>query len=176
VQTPLGTNRPVWLSDSIVARGPIPTRDCYLRLLASGGRRLDVLLNKTSVLLTDDHPGILEQVRMELADDFAVVGAVENGRDAIDAVLRLNPDVLVTDISMPILDGFQVVSRLRKADSRTKTVFLTMHADLDFVAAALSAGACGYVLKAQLLTDLVPAICEALEGRVFVSDAVKLPH
>ncbi|MGA7412258.1 MAG: response regulator transcription factor [Bryobacteraceae bacterium] len=119
---------------------------------------------QTRVLIADDHPAILEEVRRSLDGDFAVVGAVENGQDALDSVLSLNPVVLVTDISMPILDGLQVASALRIAASRTKIVFLTCHADRAYVEAALSVGAHGYVTKPRIFTDLVPAIHQALMG------------
>lgn len=128
---------------------------------------------KIRVLLADDHVAILNQVRLELAEEFDIVGTVANGRDAVDAVLRLSPDVLVTDISMPILDGLQAACRLRTANSQTKIVFLTIHTDQDFVAAALSCGAYGYVTKPHISTDLIPAIREALAGHVFVSRAAK---
>ena len=128
---------------------------------------------KIRVLLADDHAAILDQVRLQLGEDFDIVGSVGNGRDAVDAALRLNPDVLVTDISMPILDGLQAARHLRTASCGTKIVFLTIHTDPDFVAAALSTGAFGYVTKPHLSTDLIPAIREALEGHVFVSRAIK---
>jgi DNA-binding NarL/FixJ family response regulator len=130
-------------------------------------------LAKTRVLIADDHAAILDQVRLELGEDFDIVGAVGNGRDAVDEVLRLSPDVLVTDISMPILNGLEAACRLRTSHSQTRIVFLTIHADRDFVTAALSAGAYGYVTKAHLSTDLVPAIREAMAGHVFVSAAAK---
>jgi DNA-binding NarL/FixJ family response regulator len=136
---------------------------CYLK---------EIRLAKIRVLLADDHEAILEQVRLELGEDFEIVGSVGNGRDAVEAVLRLHPDVLVTDISMPILDGLQAARRLRSSNCATKIVFLTIHSDPDFVAAALSAGAFGFVTKPHLSTDLIPAIREALEGHVFVSRAV----
>lgn len=126
-------------------------------------------LVKTRVLLADDHSGLLDQIRLELGEAFEIVGAVGNGRDAVDAVLHLKPDVLVTDISMPILDGLQVAWHLLLAHSQTRIVFLTVHSDQDFVTAALSAGAYGYVTKPRLATDLVPAIRAALEGQIFVS-------
>jgi DNA-binding NarL/FixJ family response regulator len=126
-------------------------------------------LAKIRVLLADDHAAILAEVRLELAGDFDIVGMVANGCDAIDAVLRLNPDVLVTDISMPILDGLQVARSLRTANSITKIAFLTVHAGPDFVAAALSTGALGYVAKRRLSTDLIPAIRGVLAGDIFVS-------
>jgi DNA-binding NarL/FixJ family response regulator len=130
-------------------------------------------LPKIRVLLADDHAAILDQVRLELGEEFDIVGSVRNGRDAVDAALRLNPDVLVTDISMPTLDGLQAARRLRTAKCGTRVVFLTIHTDPDFVAAALATGAFGYVAKPYLSTDLIPAIREALEGHVFVSRAIK---
>lgn len=126
-------------------------------------------MGKIRIVLADDHVAILNQVRLELGEDFDIVDTVANGRDAVEAVLRLSPDVLVTDISMPILDGLQAAARLRTANSCTKIVFLTIHTDHDFVAAALSSGAFGYVTKPHLGTDLVLAIREALAGHVFVS-------
>ena len=121
------------------------------------------------MLLADDHEAMLQQVRSISSKDFDVVGAVGNGRDAVAEVQRLDPDVLVTDISMPVLDGLQAVSQLRSKKCRTKYVFLTVHEDSDFIAAAFSAGASAYVTKSHVTTDLVPAIHEALEGRTFVS-------
>jgi DNA-binding NarL/FixJ family response regulator len=129
-------------------------------------------MRKTRVLLADDHETILERVRMVLGEEFDVVGAVKNGRDAVLQVQRLDPDVLVIDISMPVLDGLRAVTQLRSTNSRTKVVFLTVHEDRDFVAAALCAGACGYVTKAHLMTDLVPAIRQVLGGRTYVSQSI----
>jgi len=129
-------------------------------------------MEKIRVLLADDHQSILAQVRLTLGEDFDVVGAVANGRDAVDEVRRLDPDVLVIDISMPVLDGLQAVSQLRYINHRTKVVFLTVHEDEEFVTEAFSAGASGYVTKADLTTDLVPAIHEALEGRSFTSRSI----
>jgi DNA-binding NarL/FixJ family response regulator len=127
---------------------------------------------KTRVLLADDHEAMLEQVRSILRKDFDVIGAVGNGRDAVAEVQRLDPDVLVIDISMPVLNGLQAVSQLRSKKCRTKYVFLTVHEDSDFVAAAFSAGASAYVTKAHVATDLVPAIQEALSGRTYVSQSI----
>lgn len=126
-------------------------------------------MGKIRVLLADDHEPILKKVRMVLGDEFDIVGAVGNGRDAIAEVQHLDPDVLVIDIAMPTLNGLQAASRLMSCKVRTKIVFLTVHEDQDFVDAALSAGASGYVTKSHLTTDLVPAIREALRGGTYVS-------
>ena len=127
---------------------------------------------KIRVVLADDHQALVAKVRAVLAEDFEVVDAVADGSQAVDAVLALDPDVLVTDISMPLLDGLQVAKRLQSAHCRAKIVFLTVHEDQDFVTAALHAGASGYVTKSRLATDLIPAIREALLGRTFVSQTL----
>jgi DNA-binding NarL/FixJ family response regulator len=129
-------------------------------------------MSKLRVLLADDHETILAQVRSVLSDEFDVVGAVTNGQDAVKEVQRLDPDVLVIDISMPILNGLQAVSQLQSAKCKTKVVFLTVHEDQDFVAAAFSVGASGYVTKSHVTTDLVPAIRDAIEGRTYISQSI----
>jgi DNA-binding NarL/FixJ family response regulator len=129
-------------------------------------------MSKIRVLLADDHQAILHRVCELLGEDFEIVGTVNNGQDAVAATLRLNPDVLVIDISMPVLNGLQAVLQLRNAKRQTKIVFLTVHTGQDFVSAALSLGASAYVTKADVTTDLIPAIHEALAGRIFVSSSV----
>jgi len=124
------------------------------------------------VLLAEDHEAILVQVRTVLDEEFDIVGTANNGRDALGEVRRLDPDVLVLDISMPIVNGLQTARELKSAQSRTKVIFLTVHEDPDFVAAAFSAGASAYVVKSDVTTDLVPAIRNALEGRKYISQAI----
>jgi DNA-binding NarL/FixJ family response regulator len=129
-------------------------------------------MSRPQVLLADDHETILAQVHAVLAQDFDIVGAVNNGQDAVVEVERLDPDVLVIDISMPVLDGLEVASQLRTNNRRTKIVFLTVHNDEDFIDAAFLSGGSGYVIKADLTTDLVPAIREVLQGRVYISKSI----
>ena len=129
-------------------------------------------MSKIRVLLADDHEAILARVRGVLGESFEIVGTVKNGRDAVVEVQRLDPDVLIIDISMPILDGLQAVSQLRSNNVRAKVVFLTVHEDEDFVEAAFSAGASAYVTKSNVTTDLVPAIHWALKGRKYISKSV----
>lgn len=128
-------------------------------------------MGRARVLLADDHEETLIRVKQMLDAEFDVVEAVRNGRDAIAAVRRLDPDVLVIDISMPILDGLQAVSKL-DSHHRTKVVFLTLHRGRDFVAAAFSAGASAYVAKLDLNTDLIPAIHEVLKGSRYISPSI----
>jgi DNA-binding NarL/FixJ family response regulator len=109
-----------------------------------------------------------------LDDSFDVVGTVNNGRDAVAVTERSDPNVLVMDISMPILNGLQAARHLKTANQRAKVVFLTVYTDRDFVDAALSVGAHGYVTKLDVTWDLVPAIREALAGKIFISKGLVL--
>lgn len=126
-------------------------------------------VRKMQVLLADDNGRLLELVRGLLEPSFDVVGAVGDGESLIEAADQLQPDVIVTDISMPKLNGIEAANRLRKSGSTPKVVFLTVHADPDFVRAAFKVGAVAYVSKFRIRTDLLVAIREALEGRIFVS-------
>lgn len=127
---------------------------------------------KIRVLLADDHNAILDRVRAVLGEEFDIVGTVNNGRDALGEVRRLDPDVLVLDISMPGLNGLQTANELKSTHNRTKVVFLTVHDDPDFVAAAFSAGASAYVVKSDVTTDLVPAIRDVLDGHRYISRSI----
>jgi DNA-binding NarL/FixJ family response regulator len=126
-------------------------------------------LSKIRVLLADDHPGLLEIVRGLLKTDFDVVGCVDNGESLFEAAMKLRPDVIITDITMPKLGGIEAADRLRDSGCLSKVVFLTVHSDPDFVSAGLKTGALGYVRKTSMATDLFFAIQEVLAGRVFVS-------
>jgi two-component system nitrate/nitrite response regulator NarL len=121
------------------------------------------------VLVADDVPEILEKVRELLRDHCEVVGSAADGQQALSGAMTLNPDILVLDISMPILNGFEVARGLRKSNCRATIVFLTMHEDRDYVDAAFSCGASGYVLKSRASTDLLPAIESVLQHRTFTS-------
>ena len=130
-------------------------------------------MGKIRVLLADDNDAVVERVRAILGAGCEIVGVVCNGLDAVAETRRLDPDVLIIDISMPVLDGLESTRRLRMTNRRTKIVFLTVHRDHDFVTAALSAGASAYVTKSDVTTDLMPAIHDALDGRIFVSQTAQ---
>lgn len=122
------------------------------------------------VVLADDLPSVLSAVTALLRGTFDVVGAAADGQAALDAIRKLAPDLAVLDISMPLKNGLEVARELRSgAANGTKIVFLTVHEDADIIAACLAAGASGYVVKALMDSDLIPALNEALAGRVFVS-------
>jgi DNA-binding NarL/FixJ family response regulator len=113
-------------------------------------------------------------VRGTPGEEFEVVATAENGKQAVDAVLRLDADVLVIDIAMPVLDGLQAAKQLHKLNCQVCIVILTMHEDQEFVTAAFAVGACAYVIKSRLATDLVRAIREAMLGHIFVSPTLKM--
>jgi DNA-binding NarL/FixJ family response regulator len=126
-------------------------------------------VRKMRILLADDHRSLLELVRGLLEPNYDIVGCVEDGESLVEAAGKLQPDVIITDISMPKLNGIEAASRLRESCSLSKIVFLTVHADPDFVQVALKTGALAYVSKFRIGTDLMVAIGEALAGRIFVS-------
>jgi DNA-binding NarL/FixJ family response regulator len=126
-------------------------------------------LNRIRVLLADDHPGFPHLVESMLGPAFEIIGSVSNGQSLIDTAMKLKPDVVVTDISMPILNGIEAAVQLKKSGCASKIVFLSIHSDPDFVRACLSTGALGYVIKPRMAAELVDAIQEALAGRIFVS-------
>ena len=114
----------------------------------------DSRLSRTRVLLADDNKQMLEYVRELLsAEGCEVVGTVGDGQAVLDAAVKLCPDVVVLDISMPILNGIQVAKRLRQSDPNAKIVFLTVAKDPDICRAALETGALGYVWKPRMATD-----------------------
>jgi DNA-binding NarL/FixJ family response regulator len=126
------------------------------------------------VLLADDHVPFLESVRRLLATAFDIVAVAGDGRQALDLARRLRPDVIVLDVAMPDLNGFQTLEQLRRNSPETRVVFLTMHQDDEFVAAAIHGGAYGYVLKSRIYSDLIGAIGHALAGRLCVPSLTSL--
>jgi CheY-like chemotaxis protein len=128
------------------------------------------------ILLADDLTPMLTAVTELLHGSFDIVGTAANGQTALDAVLQLRPDLAVLDISMPGKNGLEVARELKSQASPTKIVFLSVHEDTDIVAACFSAGASGYVVKALMDSDLIPALNDALAGRVFVSHLSSPPN
>src|SRR3954452_11182191 len=120
--------------------------------------RREAPLSRVTVLLADDHEDFLAVERRLLEPEFEVVLTVRDGRAAVEAAARLEPDLLVLDLSMPVMDGIAAARSLRASGSRARIVFLTVHGDPDYVRAALSAGAQGYVVKCRLASDLILAL------------------
>lgn len=120
-------------------------------------------------MLADDQPEILAAAAGLLGQEFDIIGAFSNGQSVIEAVPQLNPDLLVLDISMPVVNGLEAATRLQEQVPKPKVIFLTVHNELDFVEAAFTAGASGYVVKIRLLSDLLTAVREVLAGHTFIS-------
>ena len=126
------------------------------------------------ILLAED-PFFEEYLAGLLEPPFEIVGKVHDGRALLEAVPNLKPDVILTGIEMPILNGLDAVWELTKSGCHAKVIFLTIDSDLDFVRAGLAAGAFGYVVKHRVAIDLIPAIQSVLAGDFFLSphDEVK---
>jgi DNA-binding NarL/FixJ family response regulator len=132
-----------------------------------------VLVQKVPrILLADDQREILQTVASMLEYEYQIVGLAEDGQEVLQLAETSSPDLLILDIFMPVLSGFDTAMRLRKSGSLVKILFLTVHEDPDFVNAAISLGALGYVLKPHLVTDLIPAIRGVLEGHLYVSPKI----
>jgi len=124
--------------------------------------------------MADDHTLMLEGVRRLLEGEFDLVGSVRDGRSLISAVEELKPDVALLDISMPGLNGIDAARQIRKLVPGTRLVFLTMHADRDYVIEAFRAGGSGYLLKWSAQEEVSQAIRTVLRGRLYITS--ELPH
>ena len=119
------------------------------------------------ILVADDHEAVRNKIVHLLEQQFDVLGVMSDGRSFLKAVDRLKPDLCVLDICMPDMSGIDVAQRIKQRDSQIKIVFVTLHDDLDFRAAALATGAEGYVTKAKMGGELLFAVKEILAGGRF---------
>jgi DNA-binding NarL/FixJ family response regulator len=124
------------------------------------------------VLLAEDQPAMLAQIVFVLSGTYDIVGTVGDGLSLLESAARLAPEVIVSDISMPGIDGFGAARSLKRAGCRSRLVFLTVHEDPDFAREAFSLGADAYVVKSRMASDLLNAIHEVVAGRKFVSPTV----
>ena len=127
---------------------------------------------KPRLLLADDHAIVVDGLRRLLEPNFELVGTVGDGWALLESAEKLKPDVIVVDVSMPLLNGIEAVRRLKKICPRTKVVILSMHEDVQIAAESLRAGASGYVLKHSAAETLNHAISEVLKGHTFVSPRI----
>lgn len=132
-------------------------------------------MKKPRVMLADDHKIVLEGLRGLLSAEFELVGEAANGQELLERARELAPDVVVADISMPLLNGIDAVRKMREEGGTAKVVFLTMHPDVVYATRALDAGASGYVLKHSASDELVEAIKIALRGGTYLSPQVRNP-
>jgi DNA-binding NarL/FixJ family response regulator len=129
-------------------------------------------MNRATILLADDHSLILTGIRAILAPNFDLVGAVEDGRALVTEALRLRPDLVILDITMPLLNGVEAARRIRQEWSEARLLFLTMHADTLYIREALQSGAGGYLLKSSANEELETAVRTVLRGETYLSPAI----
>ena len=131
------------------------------------------MVRRTTVLIADDHAIVSEGLAALLSKHgFDVVGTVGDGHMLIDAAKRLRPDVILTDLSMPGLSGLDVLGRLKAEHVDSKVIVLTMHDNPDVATVAMRAGASGFLLKESAAGEVVMAIQQALQGRVYLAPAL----
>jgi DNA-binding NarL/FixJ family response regulator len=125
------------------------------------------------VLIADDHALFAETLRLLLEKTYTVIGTVSDGRSLLSATMKLNPDLIVLDIGMPLLNGFDAARRLRKQFPELKLVFLTMHEDPNLAAAALQLGTIAFVLKHSAASELLKAIEYVLRGGSYITPKLR---
>jgi DNA-binding NarL/FixJ family response regulator len=133
-------------------------------------------MKRARILLADDHTLTLEGIRAVLEPHHEIVGMVTDGRALLDAALRLNPDLVVLDITMPLLNGIDAAVQIKKSLPGVKLLFVTMHSNPAYLEAALNAGATGYVLKSAAREELLDAIESVLNGRIYVTPSLSSEH
>ena len=131
-------------------------------------------MKRARILLADDHLLTLEGVRAILESQHEITGAVADGRAAVDEATRLHPDLVVLDITMPLLNGIDAAREIRKQVPGAKILFVTMHVKPAYLEAALAAGASGYVVKSAAREELLKAVASVLAGRRYVTPGLAL--
>lgn len=129
-------------------------------------------MKRTRLVVADDHVMFAQGLESLLREEFELLGTARNGEELVEATLRLKPDVILVDISMPVLNGFDAVRRITEQGSEAKIIFLTMHDDATLLAEAFRCGASGYVLKQAAGEELANAIREVADGKTYVSPLV----
>ena len=132
-----------------------------------------IYMKRSTILIADDPQMFAQGLASLLEEEFELVGIVENGQALIEVANSLNPEVIVVDISMPILNGFDAVRKLKQSGSNAKIIFLTMHADSRLLAEALRCGGDGYVLKQSAGEELANAIRQVISGRNYVTKDIQ---
>ena len=126
--------------------------------------------------MADDHALMLEGIRAVLAPHYEIAGAVADGRALVEAALRLKPDLIVVDITMPHLNGIDAAVQIKTSLPGMKLVFVTMHSSSAYVRAAFEAGGTGYVVKSAVIEELLDAVQSVLSGRIYISPGVSSEH
>lgn len=130
------------------------------------------MMKRTRLVIADDHVMFAQGLESLLRDEFDLLGTARNGEELVEATMRLQPDVILVDISMPVLNGFDAVRSIKANGSEAKIIFLTMHDDATLLTEAFRCGASGYILKQAAGEELVNAIREVAHGNNYVSPLV----
>ena len=126
-------------------------------------------MTQPRIFIADDNPGIVDRICTILSAEFELAGTAQDGRSLVTEVEKHKPDVVILDISMPLMNGLEAAREIQAAGSNAKLIFLSLHEDPALVRACFAEGATGYVIKYQLEPDLIHAINEALAGNSFIS-------
>jgi DNA-binding NarL/FixJ family response regulator len=129
-------------------------------------------MSKPTVILADDHAIVLEGLKGLLQAEFEIVGIANDGRELLSQVECMHPDIIVVDITMPLLNGIDAIRHLARIGVKAKIIVLTMHRDATYAKEAFDAGACGFVLKHSASSELITSMHEALRGNTFVSPII----
>jgi DNA-binding NarL/FixJ family response regulator len=129
-------------------------------------------MSRARVLLADDHVLIQEGLRRMLEPQYDVVDVVSDGKSLVDSAIRLKPDLIVLDVTMPLLSGIDASRQIHKRLPRTKLLFLTVHANPAYLREAWSAGATGYILKSSTREQILDAVTKALAGQTYISPGI----
>ncbi|HLK48268.1 MAG TPA: response regulator transcription factor [Bryobacteraceae bacterium] len=130
------------------------------------------IMKPLRLLVADDHALVVEGLRRILPPAVTIVGEMADGRALVSAVGILRPDIVVVDISMPLLNGIEAARQIRKLDSKVKIIFLSMHPDVSYAVAALRAGGSAYVLKSSAATEILTAIREVMDGKTYLTPSI----
>ncbi|HEX7335080.1 MAG TPA: response regulator transcription factor [Pyrinomonadaceae bacterium] len=130
------------------------------------------MVNRVRVLVADDHTILAEGLKGLMEKDYDLVGIVADGRALVEAAIRLKPDIVVTDISMPLLNGLDAMRQLKKEGTDARFIFLTMHANPQYATEAFRAGANGYLLKQSAADEFLAAMREVLKGRTYITPLI----
>jgi DNA-binding NarL/FixJ family response regulator len=148
----------------------------------AGFRKIRISSMKTEVVtsralvLADDNPDMLDMLVEMLQTGYRVTAALPNGTSVLDQIAMLSPGLVILDISLGDLSGFEVAKRLRDRSCPAKIIFLTVHEDIDFVRAAFDIGVSGYVFKSRISEDLIRAIDIVFDGGQFASVMLPSAH
>lgn len=130
--------------------------------------------SKSKIVIADDHPvfrkGLIDIISDE--DNLEIIAEADNGKQALEYIFQLKPDIAVLDINMPLMNGFEVVKELKKRQSKTKVIFLTMHKEEDILNKALDYHAMGYILKECAVDDIIDCINYVAQNKSYISHAI----